>query len=391
MCRILADLLDPNGLHDEGAKYLCSFFDNVLHETVSDNTLQEASVYKEYPITNDRRIDIVISYRSGFIPIEVKINAGDQKSQCYDYYHFAKKRDPNAYIVYLSKYGNLPSDYSLVGANGEKLQESKIRCVSFSDDILRWLENIKVKSSTYMKPLIDQYIGAVEDFVNQENEEYKMKLADEIAKDSNSLRTSIEIANSVNRAKGSWMVKLFQEFEKQMNPLLGKYNLELETRSGWFSYTDQASEEFYAHNESTYPGLNYVIKPADLGNDLSLWFRIEIDNRLFGSLCVFDYAAKSDTGYEVGNQCDKISEELWMKLREYVVLPEKKEKDGWIILWKYLPTGSDSTHDGINTVPDFKKMNDAAIELADEDKRVAFVSKSIKAIEETIFSMIKRG
>lgn len=80
-----------------------------------------------------------------------------------------------------------------------------------------------------------------------------------------------------------------------------------------------------------------------------------------------------------------------MKLREYVVLPEKKEKDGWIILWKYLPTGSDSTHDGINTVPDFKKMNDAAIELADEDKRVAFVSKSIKAIEETIFSMIKRG
>ncbi|TAH59676.1 MAG: hypothetical protein EWM50_07655 [Gottschalkiaceae bacterium] len=39
----------------------------------------------EYPIDEDRRIDIVIACASRFIPIEVKIHARDQYSQCYDY------------------------------------------------------------------------------------------------------------------------------------------------------------------------------------------------------------------------------------------------------------------------------------------------------------------
>ena len=54
MCRILADLLDPDGAHGEGAKYLIDFFAEVLHKEVSDAVLQDARVYKEYPITNDR-------------------------------------------------------------------------------------------------------------------------------------------------------------------------------------------------------------------------------------------------------------------------------------------------------------------------------------------------
>jgi hypothetical protein len=80
---------------------------------------------------------------------------------------------------------------------------------------------------------------------------------------------------------------------------------------------------------------------------------------------------------------------LWSKLREHVNLPEKKEKKGWIIAWKYLPTGSDSTVDAIETVPDFKKMNEAAIALVDETGRNAFVAKCITAMEETLLSLIK--
>ena len=59
--------------------------------------------------------------------------------------------------------------------------------------------------------------------------------------------------------------------------------------------------------------------------------------------------------------------------------------------WKYLPTGSDSTRDAIDSVPDFKKMNEAAIELADEDKRKEFVSRSIKKIEDTLLSLIRNN
>uniref|UniRef100_I5AXL8 PD-(D/E)XK nuclease superfamily protein n=1 Tax=Eubacterium cellulosolvens (strain ATCC 43171 / JCM 9499 / 6) TaxID=633697 RepID=I5AXL8_EUBC6 len=389
MCRVLADLLNPSGEHGQGAKYLGHFARIVLGLDISDEEMKDAHVYKEYPITDDRRIDIVIAYHGGFIPMEVKINARDQKSQCYDYYHFAKERDKNAFIVYLTKSGYKPSEKSVTGGAGDRLPEEAVKCISFSEDILRWLEEIKSGSSDEMRVLIDQYAGAVKEFVNVDDMEYKMNLTNKILTDTDSFRTSLEIAGTVNHAKAEIMKKLFYEFETQMQPILGKYNLELETKSEWFHYKYQATEEYYARNESTYPGLNYVIKSVNLGIDLSLWLRIEVDYKLFGSLCVFDYGAESNTGNEVGNQCDDISDELWSKLREHVNLPEKKEKKGWIIAWKYLPTGSDSTVDAIETVPDFKKMNEAAIALVDETARNAFVAKCITAMEETLLSLIK--
>ncbi len=389
MCRILADFLDPDGSHGESSKYLREFFRVVLRKDVSDEILMDARVYKEYPITNDRRIDIVISYRGGFIPIEVKINAGDQKNQCYDYYQFACAKDKDTCIVYLTKTGYMPSVYSLTGESGAKLEDKNLRCISFDKDILSWLEIIKGIAKEDMIPFIEQFIGAVKDFINSEDEEYKMKLSEKIIENSDSLRTALELEKTMNYAKAELMKKLFAEFEKQMAPVLESYNLAVEARSGWFHYEYQATEEFYAHNESTYPGLNYVVKSVDLGRELSLWLRIEVDNRLFASLCVFDYAAESDTGYEIGNQCDDIPDDIWKKIHEQIVLPAEKGKNGWIIVWKYLPTGSDSTHDSIDTVPDFKKMNEAAIALADDEKRKKFVTKSIKKIEDTLLALIR--
>ncbi len=268
MCRVLADLLNPSGEHGQGEKYLGCFVRTVLGLDVTNEEIKDAHVYKEYPITDDRRIDIVITYHGGFIPMEVKINAGDQKSQCYDYYRFAKKRDKNAFIVYLTKSGYKPSEYSVTGREGDRLPEGAVKCISFSEDILRWLEEIKDGSSDEMKVLIDQYEGAVKEFVNVDDVEYKMNLTNKILADTDSFRTSLEIASTVNHAKADIMQKLFEEFETQMQPILCKYNLEIETRSEWFHYKYQATEEFYARNESTYPGLNYVIKSVNLGKDL---------------------------------------------------------------------------------------------------------------------------
>ncbi len=389
MCRILADLLDPKGMHGEGAKYLKLFFEKVLHKDVPVDILDQARVYREYPVTNERRIDIVIAFSGGFIPIEVKINAGDQKSQCYDYYNYAKKKDSDTVMVYLTKHGYKPSEYSLTGENGTTIDESVLRCISFDYDILFWLSLIKEAAADEMKPMIDQFIGAVKDFIKSGEEEYSMEITQKILNSNDSLRTAMAIADSVNEAKAELMRKLFTEFESQMEPLLGKYNLVTESRSEWFHYKHQATGAFYSRADSTYPGINYVIPSIKLGGDLSLWLRIEVDYRLFCSLCVFDYAAQSDTGYEIGNQCDDISEELWDKLNQYIVLPERNKKNGWIIVWKYLPTGSDNTHDDMEKIPDFKRMNDAAIELVDDCKRKTFVAGCIKTIEDTILSLIK--
>ena len=390
MCRILADLLDPDGVHDEGIKYLKVFFDTVLHIDLPDSVLRGAKVEREYPIINKRRIDIVIDYQGGFIPIEVKINAEDMKSQCYDYYHFARKTDPDTFVVYLTRNGCMPSAYSLTGEKGDRLDEKYIHCISFEGDILSWLDKIKRIADENMVPMLEQFEGAVLDFLYSEGESYKMDLSEKILENSSNLRTAIAIADSLNFAKAELMKRLFQEFENQMEPLLKKYNLEPEMKSKWYHYKDTATENYYAYKRNTtYPGLNYVISSVNLGGGLSLWLRIEIEYRLLGSLCVFNYAANSDNGYEIGNQCDDISDALWKKLRGIILLPEEKSNDGWSIIWRFLPTGTDIPRGTNEKVPDFKVMNEAAIELADDDKRKEFVARSIKVIEEKLLSLIK--
>lgn len=217
-----------------------------------------------------------------------------------------------------------------------------------------------------------------------------MDLSEKILESSSNLRTAIAIADSLNFAKAELMKRLFQEFENQMEPLLKKYNLEPEMKSKWYHYKDMATEDYYAYKRNTtYPGLNYVISSVNLGGGLSLWLRIEIEYRLLGSLCVFNYAANSDNGYEIGNQCDDISDALWKKLRGIILLPEEKSNDGWSIIWRFLPTGTDIPRGTNEKVPDFKVMNEAAIELADDDKRKEFVARSIKVIEEKLLSLIK--
>ena len=390
MCRILADLLDPDGAHDEGIKYLKVFFDTVLHIDLPDSVLRGAKVEREYPIINKRRIDIVIDYQGGFIPIEVKINAEDMKSQCYDYYHFARKTDPDTFVVYLTRNGCMPSAYSLTGEKGDRLDEKYIHCISFEGDILSWLDKIKRIADENMVPMLEQFEGAVLDFLYSEGESYKMDLSEKILENSSNLRTAIAIADSLNFAKAELMKRLFQEFENQMEPLLKKYNLEPEMKSKWYHYKDMATEDYYAYKRNTtYPGLNYVISSVNLGGGLSLWLRIEIEYRLLGSLCVFNYAANSDNGYEIGNQCDDISDALWKKLRGIILLPEEKSNDGWSIIWRFLPTGTDNPRGTNEKVPDFKIMNEAAIELAEDDKRKEFVARSIKVIEEKLLSLIK--
>ena len=235
-----------------------------------------------------------------------------------------------------------------------------------------------------------QALVSLIDLTKTADEEYKMKLTEHIIENSESMRTALELENTLGFAKAELMKKMFAEFEKQMVPLCDKYNLEVETKSEWFHYKYEATDNFYAHSESTCPGINYVVKSVDLGDDLSLWLRIEIDHRVYASLCVFDYGAKSKTGYEIGDECKVITDELWVRLKSKVNVTQDKPEKGWIIVWKYLPTGSDNTHDYIETVPDFKKMNDAAIALADTQNREEFVRKSIAKIEDTLLSLIKQ-
>ena len=100
---------------------------------------ESAVVYREFSIDDNRRIDIVIRTKERLVPIEVKIYAGEQQNQCYDYYQKAI----NSHLFYLTRFGDFPSDYS-----ANTLTDKQVTAISFSDDILNWLEKCLEQKET---------------------------------------------------------------------------------------------------------------------------------------------------------------------------------------------------------------------------------------------------
>lgn len=379
MCRVLADFLNPRGEHGKGDKYLKIFLEKILHRDDYEKICESAYVFKEYPIAGDRRIDIVIESVDVFIPIEVKIYAADQKAQCYDYYMYAAKRDSAAKVIYLTKWGDMPSRCSISSVDGRNiiLQEN-IQCISFTKDIINFMDMIiESEEEVIIRETAQQYKDAIKEFTVSLDEELKVEIANRLCENKQNFRSMLAIEQAADKAKAKLMYSLFEEFETSFFSIKDKYSLKDELRFDWFDYKTQAVEQYYAQNDSTYPGINYVFSDILLPKGIELWFRIEIDNNLFAGICLFD----TINGQELCiSEQNKLSQEIIETLHKYINFTENRHKDWWVQYW-YLPTAYDNTKLAGNEVPNFKAMNEAAVALADRENRKKFVKDCMVVIE----------
>lgn len=138
---VIAELINPNSaFHDKGSDFLDKFL-RKIGIRLSFEELEAAEVKTEVHTDKSRRIDMVISTRSCYLPFEVKIWAGDQDAQLQDYYEFAKsqavnKRQTVPKVYYLTPDGHKPSEQSC-----GNLPPDQICLLSFKEDILPWLED----------------------------------------------------------------------------------------------------------------------------------------------------------------------------------------------------------------------------------------------------------
>ena len=160
----------------------------------------QAIVTAEYAIDDERRIDIVIEIGSYFLPIEVKIYAADQKSQCFDYYQYAKRRDAQAKVYYLTLDGHRPGKDS-TSSGSQSVPEEDIVCLSFREHILNWLKACKNCENTGMIPILEQFIQNIEQISGYTSEKVRNMVIDELLKSGDSLRAGMQIADSINAAK----------------------------------------------------------------------------------------------------------------------------------------------------------------------------------------------
>lgn len=163
ICRLIASLIQPNGLHGLGTKPIEIFLQKI---GVNDfGKLDKTEIVLEEKIDNNRRVDIVIYLENKVIPIEVKIWAKDQELQLFDYYHYYKNRYEsfNNYnidkIYYLTPNGKEPSAESLNG-----LDKKLVKQIAFTKQISEFLTELReeISNRNEIGIIIDNFISVIE-------------------------------------------------------------------------------------------------------------------------------------------------------------------------------------------------------------------------------------
>lgn len=393
ICRFLTDLLNPKGKHGRGIAYIKSFFIQVLEEEHEDAYYEQFRVFKEFELPNRRRIDIVLQSQERFIPIEVKIDASDETSQCWDYYQYAKELDEQAKIIYLTKTGYEPSEESKQSEDGtQTLQDNDILCISFEEDILTWLRMVIADEKNDVNKVISQFIDAMERECGIPEQKEINAICNYVLQDENRLQNALTLCKVMDDVKARLLMTFMEELEQALDAFLEKpssekYHLKKETEYHYYEYQQQANSSFYTRKDSSFPGINYVFENVELKRNRQVWFRVEVYWNLFAGLCVIEPDDTADDGLQ--EVVDKnIRSRVIHELHKQLNLKFIDNEDDWWVTWFYLPTGEDemeaSINDSMEQVPNFKEMNTCAIKLANPQYRRKVIEKSVKVIEQKL-------
>lgn len=217
LCKMLGALLSPQGGHDAGAIFLEKFLADVLAESALAKRAEEAVVRCEDATKEDRRIDLTVEMNGKIIPIEAKINAGDQEHQLADYYlEITSRAGTCDYICYLTKDGRKPSLDSMTSTSGNaQLNEVQIKRLSWKDDIVPWLEACASLEIMQRKTLVQKNIWQLIDTIRGWDNTMESQLMDFVKSDDD-MDTAFYIWQRVSAARNALWKRFVKEFESQM-------------------------------------------------------------------------------------------------------------------------------------------------------------------------------
>ncbi len=359
ICRILFELLNPKGSHNNGDLYLKHFIEDVLK--MKNFNYKNVIVHREYLLKSHRRIDIVIENETHFIPIEVKINAEDQELQCFDYYKVAK----NSNVYYLTLFGHTPTEYSAKGLTSNGSGYNEVTEISFEKNILDWLEKClhdsDTKKSYSIAVIIEQLIETIKTLTNQRKKEKYMDIKKILQSSSENVQGAFAIEKSLKLCKIEMLKKVFSALEAKLKE---KNMTKLESLNFW-DYKDNRTDSFYDVNAKR-PGISYLIK-ENIKTDVDLVFRIEIYENIYCGFCT-PYKNKRD-----GNQIIDVKD----------LLKVEPLFEDWWIYYEYLP--SNSIENTINfRYPKIDDVNSAYLSLYDDVKFDLFINNCVANIEKVL-------
>ena len=308
VCRVIRELLDPRGSHGQGSMYLELFFQKVLDQHMPSG---EISIRQEFRIKDDdrtgkedRRIDLVIQAKDCFIAIEVKIYAGEQPGQCYDYFREVQRHAGRLY--YLTLYGAEPSKYSLTsGEQGNKTELANIHAISFKGHILNWLQaclaETQKRNALPMAIMLEQFMEAIRGWTGEMDEE-TTELKDLLEANPETLQLAGKIETALAEVKKGLLPRVMDKFEEKIKGNIGDFSSakysepEIKVKNGDKAiklnlYTEGNNLEAFYTSPDTGEGVQrigtyWLIKTGE--QNINLCLGIEVQCNLYARVIAYE-------------------------------------------------------------------------------------------------------
>lgn len=236
------------------------FSEYVIKEKLKNNSVDinsTAEAFNEFYASSEtwRRIDLLIKADNFEIIIENKINAGDQENQLKDYYDNRIKENKNKdkikdniFIVYLTRYGDKPSEYSINKELLEELENKNKICYLSHDDIAEWIEKDILNKYQFLKEKEFELIYSAliqiaynEKFISKKTEENKMeqKIIKDFFDNNKYFETLLKDANDLNKKVNELnkSIELFENAKKVIADRKSEIILETESVKNDIKYS----------------------------------------------------------------------------------------------------------------------------------------------------------
>jgi hypothetical protein len=213
--RFLAELLDPDGTHQQKVSFLRSFLETV---GISGFSIESVKVFRE-----KYRIDILIENKNKqVVIIENKIDAKDQEEQLSNYVRTIKKRGiEDVWIVYLTLDRHHPHENSLPVESRVELENiNKYFAISYDDEIRVWLDCCIKESASFptLRETLVQYRELVDKLTgNTLSQGYLMEIKELLINDSKSFLAALDLEKSLVGAKVELQWLFWDELQKVIN------------------------------------------------------------------------------------------------------------------------------------------------------------------------------
>ena len=250
--RFIGELLNMNGHHNFGNKFLIAFL-NILDLNNIDFDFINYNIYLEHYIgnvteTTGGRIDILlVDCNDKKLMIENKIYAREQKNQLLRYYNY----DESGTLLFLTLYG--------YNSDNHKSFESYIN-ISYSENIIKWLNRCQeiAVENPILRETIKQYKNLIKKLTNQNiNSFMNEEIANLFIRNRENYKALLTLSNQDNfidefykAAINDHLVPILEEIKTENPNYKLNYNLEnlLNKKGEWINLFNIRSKYLESKN-----------------------------------------------------------------------------------------------------------------------------------------------